>query len=128
MKTIKIENSYNLGDSFSNVSLEGAWIKLVNYIKGNKDLYENVNFLKDSNEIIIKSNNENTLNFIKKVDIENQIKKSLYKTIKLNLKFNKETKELEVNELLNNELNDLNTVSYKIGYEFNTLVSIIVLF
>lgn len=47
MKIIKIENSYDLDDSFSNVSKEGAWIKLINYIQNNKDLLNKISLFKD---------------------------------------------------------------------------------
>ena len=120
MKTIKIENSYDLGDRFSNVTFEGAWKYLVSYLEKNKNLLSKLSLFKDNNSIVIQSLDENALiDVIKEVDSSSYFQKILSKNIKLNLKFNKETKELELDNSLNDQYDDINTVNYNISYEFN---------
>lgn len=117
MKTIKIENSYDLGDKYSNVTQEGAWIKIINYLNANKDLLNKLSPHKENYNILLQSLDfNNLLNIIKKIDPSIYFQKNLIRTIKLNLKFNKESKELELDENLNN-LNDINTVTYNPSYE-----------
>ena len=120
MKTIKIENTYDLGDRFSNVTFEGAWKYLVSYLEKNKNLLSKLSLFKDNNSIVIQSLDENALiDVIKEVDSSSYFQKILSKNIKLNLKFNKETKELELDNSLNDQYDDINTVNYNISYEFN---------
>ena len=94
MKIIKIENSYDLGDSFSGISMESAWKKLINYIQNKKDALNKISIFKEHGKIFIQSlyDDNDLLSIIKKVDPSKFFKKNLIRTIKLNLKFNKESK------------------------------------
>ena len=121
MKTIKIENTYDLGDRFSNVTFDGAWDYLVSYLKKNRDLLNKISFYRDNQTMVIQSIDENALiDVIREIDPRNYFKKILFKNIKLNLKFNKETKQLELDNSLNDKFNDINTVTYNTTYEFNS--------
>ena len=120
MKTIKIENSYDLGDSFSNVTQEGAWIKLINYLKANSNLLSKLSVHKETYNVLLQSLDLNNLiSIIRKIDPSGYFQKNLSRTIKLNLKFNKETKELELDNSLNEEFDDINNITYNVSYENN---------
>lgn len=120
MKLIKIENSYDLGDSFSGTSKENTWEKIVNYIKSNKNIFNKLAFYKNENIISFQIlSDKNLVKIINQINPSEFFEKKLIRTIKLNLKFNKETKSLEIDNSLNEKINDINTVSYNISYDAN---------
>ena len=115
MKIIKIENSYNIDDKFSDVSFDKVWFKLSNYINNNKNCFNKAFFHKEQNSIIINSLDSNKLlSIIKNINPKDYIQKYLIRSIKLNLKFNKESKRLD---LANDLSQDLNNVNYNITYK-----------
>ena len=118
MKTIKIENSYDLGDSFSNVTFDGAWVKLLNYLNSNSECLNKLSAHKDTRTVFLQSlDKDNLISIINEIDPNGYFQKILTRTIKLNLKFNKETKELEIDNSLNESFNDINTIVYNVSYD-----------
>ena len=121
MKIVKIDITYDLGGRFSNVTFDGAWDYLASYLKKNESLLNKISFYRDNQTIVIQSIDENALiDVIRSINSDNYFQKILFKNIKLNLKFNKETKELEIDNNLNDEFDDINTVTYNTSYEFNS--------
>lgn len=115
MKQLKVENSYLLGEKFSSTSSEALWDIVVNYIKNNNhNNAKNLKFDKNNLKIDFSIFDETKLfDIIKSFSIpENKLinEKYLVRTIKLKVKFDKETKTIELIEDEN-----LNTVTYNIS-------------
>lgn len=117
-KIVKIEHSYNLSDYFSNVTFDGVWQKLINYLQENKALLNKIVLYKEDNKIKIQSVNEHELiDIIKRIDPSGFFKKNLIRTIKLNVKFNKELKELEITNENIDSYESSNIIEYTITFD-----------
>lgn len=117
-KIVKIEHSYNLSDYFSNVTFDGVWQKLINYLQENKALLNKIVLYKEDNKIKIQSVNEHELiDIIKTIDPSGFFKKNLIRTIKLNVKFNKELKELEITNENIDSYENSNIIEYTITFD-----------
>lgn len=96
---VKIEHSYDLGSKFSNISIEGAWSRLLNYLQENKQLVNRIVLHKDDNKIALQSLDEGILlDIITEIDPTRYFKRNLIRTIKLNVSFDKDSKKLVLSE------------------------------
>lgn len=96
---VKIEHSYDLGSKFSNISIEGAWSRLLNYLQENKQLVNRIVLHKDDNKIALQSLDEGILlDIITEIDPTQYFKRHLIRSIKLNVSFDKDSKKLVLSE------------------------------
>lgn len=96
---VKIEHSYDLGSKFSNISIEGAWSRLLNYLQENKQLVNRIVLHKDDNKIALQSLDEGILlDIITEIDPTQYFKRNLIRSIKLNVSFDKDSKKLVLSE------------------------------
>lgn len=97
MNAIKFKNGHYLDDEYTSVELDTLWNKLVSYIKNNASAFSNIYYNKHENYIKVNYLNEGQfLDLIKKVDPNFILKKNIIRTTKLKLRFNHDSKSLEI--------------------------------
>jgi hypothetical protein len=115
MKNIKVKNGYYLND-FSSISEEHTWGSLTNFIKKNSDKFSSVTINEKEKQVIVSFLDKNNFLDIIKYDEEMDfLKRTLIRTIKLNTKFNKETKTIDLTNENTEKFKDYNEVIYSIG-------------
>lgn len=114
MKNIKIKSGFYI-DDFSSTGSDIVMSKLTLFIKENQSKFSSINLDKENNQIIVSFKNEDDiLDLIKTFDKNFLIEKNLNKQIRLNLKFNKETKSLELSNENVEKFNHHNEVIFSI--------------
>lgn len=114
MKNIKIKSGYYVND-FSSISEDHTWGSIVNFIKKNSNNFSSISFDDKEKRAVVSFLNENDIiDIIKDVDKSIILEKTLLRSIKLNVEFDKESGMLILSDKNINRFKNYNEVKYEI--------------